>query len=339
MLASRIVQSFFCDQAEPPAQSELPAQRDELQKEGLWTLALERILAARSSLEPSLRAELNVAVAWELQCKAALVEISKATSHLQTRILVFKGCSLALATYPRRGQRSFGDIDMALASEHRQEFNRILTENLGFTTSHLECAHLSRGEVSLDLHHHPLNQLKAVLKPDDDWFQAAVPLHVQMPNFYRLSTRHEFVLSLFHGAKHAFNRASWLVDSLLLANLGDITELAETVEKYNAHTHLWLASECLQQWFQLEFPRELGKLARPPKKFDLFSQTLARKILNRQAPESLGMLTPVWAIRSWLVKSHYLKEALFPGRQPWRQRLEHLSELFRQAYRGLRNQA
>ena len=312
----------------------LRAHRDELSCEGLWGLALERFFQIGDGLPTDLKDEYLRAAAFPLRCLGELRPIEERCRAEGIPLLVFKGCALAFSVYARPVQRSFGDVDLAIPRSHRLRFEEILRE--------LGCWLPRPGDpnsdglvicrdLSLDVHEHPLQQLAEVLPGiPNNWWEEGLPLHPAVPGVMRLPTKWEFLLALFHGAKHAFARANWVVDIAVLARTND-PELAVVVRQYRAGRHLWLAQECLRVWYGVELPESLQAEIRPPGPWELWSRWLCHRILERRAPDFLGMLTPLWVMRGWGSRLKYLWPRVFPkGKNPW-QRLRHFWNRLSQA--------
>lgn len=302
-------------------------QESWLRREGLWIAALE--LAIRSiSLKPAWRKDLLEATAWDLRCRSTLQEIGRAAELHGLQILTFKGCSLSLKHYVAVGQRSFGDIDLAVPPGQRTKLEDQLTQS-GFSLPVAGIAY--RNGLSLDLHEHPLHQLHLGVKLSvEDWWATAEPIGADYGALRTLPTEQEFLLALFHGAKHAFSRANWIADLWVLAHRCEASRLAQVVILHRAGRHLWLAQRCLKMWFSEDFPVQLHGAIRPPSRFDVFSHHLLRLILRRQAPDYLGMLTPIWAIQGFGNKLRYLRSALAPPKgQTAQQRLKRLVDMLK----------
>ncbi len=324
-VATQVVRNLF-DLQPPLSEQELKAYRHHLIREGLWGLALQRSSDHSGGLTEPLKSDYLACVVWEMRCLTVLNEISMRTRALGIPVITFKGCSLAFSGLYRPAQRAFGDIDLAIPLVHRDQFLTILIE-LGYTVT------LSQGEalrdgVFLDLHHHPLHQLANAVEEDPQaWFREAQPLDHRCGNILRLHPRHEFILSLFHGAKHAYSRMNWLVDLALLIRAQDPALLAREVGRYRAGRHLWLAGACMKGWFDLDLPAQLQKVCQPPRAWDPFSPFLLRRILARTAPDYLGMLTPLWATGGLKRRLRYLHSSLFPDNIKLRTRLRQLFKM------------
>jgi hypothetical protein len=295
---------------------ELLAARLSLVREGIWPLALERFLESGGKLPPSAKSELMEAAAWPLRCLAELREIESACQASGIPILVFKGSALAFSTYPKPVQRSFGDIDLAVPRHYRSEFEAIL-EGLGFRLPADDTLAV-RNQLILDLHDHPLNQMANLVGGiPERWWEVSEPLHVSTGQVLRLPHELEFVLSLFHGAKHAYSRANWIVDVAVQCQR-ESEKLAQTVKQFGAQHHLWMAQQCLREWYQLELPPALKAQAVAPGWMDFWSSALLRRVLERRAPDFLGMLTPLWLLPGIRAKLAYLWPVVFPpGRGLW----------------------
>jgi len=311
------------EECSPCCQPELLLSQEAwLRREGLWIAALDWCLRSGSSLETKHRVEHLEAVAWELRVRATLREIGLAAEARGVRLLVFKGCALSLGYYLHPGQRSYGDIDLAVEAKDRAQFEQLL---FGHGFSRPVGTVYYREGLALDLHHHPLHQLSLDLQlGPDPWEQSLVRLPVGYGTVFVLPAEQEFILTLFHGAKHAFSRANWVADLWLISQKRSSKALAEAVAGRQAERHLWLAQQCLQRWFAADFPNELRSVATPPPTLDILSRLLVQQILKRRAPDFVGMLTPLWALQGWRAKWNYLCRALAPvpeeslGQKVWR---------------------
>lgn len=289
----------------------LLSQEAWLRREALWIAALDWCLRSGCALETKYRNEHLEAVGWELSIRATMKELGQAAQARGIRVLVFKGCALSLRYYCYPGQRSYGDIDLAVGPEDRAGFESLLSE-LGFSPPVGTMYY--RGGLALDLHHHPLHQLSLDLQlGPKPWAQSLERLPDDYGAAFILPPEQEFILTLFHGAKHAFSRANWVADLWLLSQKLAPKELAEVVVSQQAGRHLWLARQCLKQWFAADFPEELNRVATPPSRLDIISRLLVRQILKRRAPDFVGMLTPLWALQGWRSKWTYFWRALAPA--------------------------
>ncbi len=310
-IARQVVRNLF-ELEPPPTPEQLQSSHRLLLNEGLWGLALQRCSEYHGGLPENLKSDYMACVLWEMRCLSILKEISLKTEVQGIPVVTFKGCSLAFSGSYQPGQRVFGDIDLAIPREFGQGFLSTLKE-LGYCITERQGEALREG-IFLDLHHHPLHQLTGAIESDpDSWFRESVPLDPRSGQILRLHPKHEFILSLFHGAKHAYSRINWIVDLAVLIRDQDPAMLAQTVRHYRAERHLWLAGQCLKHWFDLDLPPELQQVCRPPSPWDRFSPFLLRRILQRTAPDYLGMLTPLWATRGWKRRLHYLRKSLFPS--------------------------
>lgn len=311
VIAAQVVRNLF-QLDPPPTPEQLKNSHRLLLAEGLWGLALQRCSEHHGGLPERMKSDYMACVLWEMRCLSILKEISLKTEALGIPVVTFKGCSLAFSGSYQPGQRVFGDIDLAIPRPFRNQFLAILRE-LGYAVTEGQGEAMREG-IFLDLHYHPLHQLAGAVECDpDSWFRESVPLDPRSGQILRLHPRHEFILSLFHGAKHAYSRINWIVDLALLIRDQDPAMLAHTVRQYHAERHLWLAGQCLKLWFDIELPPQLRALCRSPRPWDPFSPFLLRRILDRTAPDYLGMLTPLWATRGWKRRLNYLRRSLFPS--------------------------
>ncbi|MBT9585590.1 nucleotidyltransferase family protein [bacterium] len=289
----------------------LLSQEAWLRREALWAAALDWCLRSGRSLEAECRSEHLEAVGWELRIRATLQEIGQAADRRGIQILAFKGCALSLRYYLHPGQRSYGDIDLAVRSEDRAGFEELLFE-LHFSPP-VGTAYYREG-LALDLHTHPLHQLGLDLcLGNEPWWQNLERLPCEYGALSVLRPEQEFILALFHGAKHAFSRGNWVADLWLLSRRQDPKALAEAVTRRRAGRHLWLAQQCLRAWFGADFPVEVQRSGKPAHRFDAFSHALLSLILKRQAPDFLGMLTPLWALKGVKARWSYFWRALSPA--------------------------
>ncbi|MBS2034794.1 nucleotidyltransferase family protein [bacterium] len=324
-IVARVVRSLF-ELESPPGPDEIQSAYRSLQSEGLWGLALQRCSQVHGNLSDTMKSDFMACIIWEMRCLAVLKELSTRTEGLGIPIVTFKGCSLAFSGGYRPGQRAFGDIDLAIPKAGKEKLVMILRE-LGYFVGERQGEALREG-IYLDLHNHPLHQLAGALENDpDSWFREAVPLDPRSGKVLRLHFRHEFILSLFHGAKHAFSRVNWLVDLVILMNQQNPAVLAQAVQHYRAQRHLWLAGECLKHWFDMDLPQALKQACAPPRVWDPVTPFILKRILARTAPDYLGMLTPLWATRGLHKKLRYLQKTLFPDNIGFRARIRQLLKM------------
>lgn len=309
----------------PLSAREVLPHRDTLIAEGLWVSSLECCIHSGQRFSSEIMDEFRSAIAWEVRCRAYLQELSEACWAAGVRPVVFKGACLALVCYPRPGQRAFGDIDIAISTPQRSGFLGVL-RSLGYTISPAgDCA--VRQGLSVDLHHHPLHQMSDFFPSSKHWESSVLPLRDDLVGLGRLSPHHEFVLALLHSGKHAFSRASHVVDLLVMAQRFAPQALVNAVEEYRLGRHLWLASCLAKTWFDLQFPPGMLRLCRSPGRFDVLDRWFAEQVTIRRAPDFLGMLTPLWAITGWRRRLRYLLQTLFPPGRGLGGRLSHLKIL------------
>jgi hypothetical protein len=300
-----------------------------LRREGLLALVAGQLLRARRTVPDSVRQTFLQSMAFEMLCSNVLAEISQAAQARGIPTLAFKGCALAFGLYPQAAQRSFGDIDVAVPARHGNGMEEVL-KDLGF--SQYLCV-FSRDGVTIDLHQHPLHQLTQLVgPPSQEWWDHVQPLSERTGAALRLAHEHEFVLGLFHGAKHSFSRASWLVDLALLAQSADPQRLAEAVARFRARRQLAYAAECLDVWFGWCLPEALCRLA--PRRWNFVERRFVHLVLERKAPDFLGMLTPLSSAPHPWAALLYLMKALYPAGTPRGQRSKQLWGMARSIWRA-----
>ena len=325
-----VVLSLLGCSSQTLSEGDLARLEPELRREGLLMASLEARVSSGRPVPEALKLELVKAMAWELQCRTRLERLGELAGLGGDRVVAFKGISLALSVY-RCGQRSFGDLDVA---PHRGKEEALLASLLEAGAVQLvpEMPEVSFEGVNIDIHSHPLGQLALALElPQERWLASAVPWPIGRSVVLVLAPEHEFLLALFHGSKHCFCRANWLVDAAMLAYHRDPAWLAAAVERHQAGRHLWLAQSCLKDWFGVELPEPLQCAVRQPPRWEIWSWWLRNRILTRNAPAFLGMLTPLWAIRSWRKRLAYLTRLIFPPGIGWKYRVAHLISLLRSA--------
>ena len=299
-----------------------------LHREGLLGLAVDHAIRNQREVPDKLRHTFMQAVAFEMRCGSVLSEISQAASGIQT--LTFKGCALAFGLYPRAGQRAFGDIDVAVPTRDWPGMVEVL-KSLGFAQS-VECL-FNRDGLVVDLHRHPLHQLADLVGPRAlEWWEGLQPLSARTGTAVRLAHEHEFVLALFHGSKHSFSRAGWVVDLALLAQHVDSDRLARAVHRYRAHRQLAYASECLDRWFGLLMPQALSRLA--SRRWNPVERRFVQLVLQRKAPDFLGMLTPVASAPHPWAALVYLLKTLYPPGTPFLQRSQQLLSMMQTIWKS-----
>lgn len=321
-LTGTVVQCLLSETGQFPHPIELASQRESLLREGLWVPCLDALLGQGQPIPEDWHQELRLAVAWVLRCQSTLKTIGDEATRQSLPVLVFKGGSLAFSAYARPAQRSFGDLDLAIPSERRQEFFELLS-GLGFSVS--RSGHLAtQPGLTVDIHEHPLAHLREQLGlPPDQVWRADLHRTCEMTGgCWHLRSEEEFLVALFHASKHAFSRLNWLLDLLLLARRCDAARVVGLVREYRAEKHLWLARHCAQNWWNQALGSDWKLVTSPPR--DLLSGWLVERVTRRRAPDFLGMLTPLWAIRGWRPRLNYLWHSLFPGDTPLGLRLRQL---------------
>lgn len=291
-----------------------------LRREGLLGLTVDQLLQARQEIPQDVSQLFKQAVVFEMRCGGILCELSRLAAERGIEVLTFKGCALAFGLYPRRGQRTFCDIDLAVRPSDHSGMVELL-KSLGYhfdDTGH----RFTRQGLTLDLHDHPLHQLSDLVGPQSQtWWNYLRPLSERTGLTRRLAHEHEFVLGLFHGAKHSFSRAGWIVDLALLAARLEEETLLRVITDYRLQRHLLCANACLREWFELELPGFPARLLRA------LPNALERKflqlVIQRKAPEFLGMLTPLSAAKNVTAAWRYLRSSLYPaGVSPWERTLQ-----------------
>lgn len=290
---------------------------DALRREGLSGLVIDRMLQLGHPVPDALKVGLRRAMAYQMGCCSALEELSH---HCQFPLLTFKGCALAFGVYPRSGQRSFGDIDVAVPVHHWPQL-LVCLEDLGWnlTSTGTHTLTFVRGPVTLDLHRHPLNQLEQLVGPpaQEFWSQASV-LSEKTGQTLSLSSEHELVLALLHAAKHAFSKATWLVDIAVLANRLEPEAIQSCLSRFQLHRH-WLWSSYLIQHLL-----GISLSPQPTLKPNLLDRYFLDRVVRRSAPDFLGSLTPLAAAPSFSAGAQYLTEAMYPGNSSVFQRTSRL---------------
>lgn len=298
------------------ASVEEPPNWPEIQREGLLGFALEHCRARGLAVPEDIRLLWLRSLAFEMRCRQVLEQISE----LRVPVLVFKGCSLTFHLYPRPGLRACGDIDLAARPEHWPALRSGL-EKLEF--QEIARGQFHRGVVGVDLHEHPLHQLTELIGPKSrEWWRDARPLWEDRPFLRRLSLEHEFILTLLHASKHAFSRAGWVVDVALLAQRADPDSLAEAVTHYRARRQLAYAKHCLNNWFEWNFPTQLQAVAWT--RLTRLEKRFLKVVLERRAPDFLGMLTPLGSADNPYRALRYLLRSLYPTNARFWQRSREL---------------
>lgn len=298
----------------------------DIQREGLLGFGVEHWRTHGRAVPDDVRLAWIRSVAFELRCRQTLEQISKC----EIPIIVFKGCSLASYAYPRPGLRSFGDIDLAAAPEHWP----ILRKNLGLMGfREYSPAQFSNQGLAIDLHSHPLHQLTGLVGPKSkEWWALARPLWPEFPSLLRLTLEHEFVLTLFHASKHAFSRAGWVIDAALLAQIGEPDRLADAVRHFKVRRQLAYTQYCLQSWFDWRFPEPLQESRFP--RLMKWEKSFLKLVLERRAPDYLGMLTPLSSAHNLQAALGYLVRTLYPDKTQLLQRTKQLLGMAR-TWKGL----
>ncbi len=293
-------------------QTETELDWAKVRQEGLLGLVANQFIRDKQSVPQEYYLAFMQSVAFQMRCASELAELSQAAQKRGIQVLTFKGCALAFSTYPRMGQRAFGDIDLAVQPCDWQGMLEVLRD-LGFSA--LTPPVFARDSIVVDLHRHPLHQLAELVGPrSQEWWNEIQPLSQATGSTFRLSTAHEFVLALLHGAKHAFSRAGWLVDIALLSQAPNIQEIANAVQRFRATHQLSYAARCLEAWFGFQLPSELSTLVR--KKSNRLETRFVELVIQRRAPEILGMLTPVTSAPSICSAARYLRNSLYPAHIP-----------------------
>lgn len=304
---------------------ETPLDWQTIRREGLLGLSALHQLETGGEVPAEIRLVLNQAVAFEMSCGAILKEVGRAAAARGISLLTFKGCALAFGLYPRAGQRAFGDIDLAVRPGDWQATVDMLQE-MGFVLSY-GCLFTRQG-ITVDLHRHPLHQLARLVGPRcQEWWESAVPLSERTGPVLRLAHQHEFVLGLFHSAKHSFARSGWVVDLALLAQHVDPSLLCEVVVRYRTTRQLAFAAECLEVWFGQSLPQPLDALA--SRRWNVAERRFMGLVLQRKAPDFLGMLTPLASAPSLRAGLEYLVGSLYPPGTPVWGRTRQLWEMLR----------
>ncbi len=234
-----------------------------------------RRLAARHGMAAMLEREVGVREGFDwntgrnLRMTGELAGILRAFDGESMRVISYKGPALAWLAYGDLGSREFGDLDLLIERDSFSKAFDLMTK-LGYeaeidleagswsaftaTTNVLAWWHPSK-EVSVELHWE--------LSP---WY---LPFPIGFDNLYgrrqlsypggreveTLSTEDLLVFLCLHGAKHGWERMSWIID------LGGLIRRAERIDWRRMMLD---ARECRRAvWLGLALAREVTKVPLP----------------------------------------------------------------------------
>ncbi|MBN1983299.1 MAG: nucleotidyltransferase family protein [Chitinivibrionales bacterium] len=171
------------------------------------------------------------AVVFKDYCIQKLKELQPALST-NGRVVLIQGFSLFDCIYQEPVCRSMGDIDLYLPDGNVASVRSVLSEN-GFTALQPYENVWRFKSLHIDLHDDLWGcdrvPARAAFKPHQPVEFRACSI---VPGFFVLSDRFLLLHSLFHSLKHAFNKAVWMADMLLLYRKGYFS-LLHDIDKLN----------------------------------------------------------------------------------------------------------
>ena len=300
-------------------------------REGLRGIVLDALLATQGELDLPSKHELLEAIAWEWRCANALKTLGLAAQARGVEILVFKGVALALAVYPRPGLRRFGDIDLCVQPNHLNTLHSVLFE-LGYQRFE-DVSVYNCGGVFVDVHTHPLHQLAQYVSPQLDWWAGAEILSSRTGPVLRLRYELELALCLLHGAKHSFSKGTWLVDLAFLIRLVGQAGLENLSQDFDIHGHLYYAFTLLESCLGVPVPTRAWSMSKAPRHYVFLHTVFLNLMLQRRAPQFMGMLTPLMAIRPAQARFRYFFHTILPAEKSIPQRVLELWGMILELYR------
>lgn len=244
--------------------------------------------------------------------KALLTQLGQFSQKQQVDFIVFKGGALLYDIYPA-GARSLTDLDVWVRPEQMQTAEELLL-SAGYRRMR-DFSVFSKRDWTIDLHDNPLHQLRNVWQYDiDELWKNSTILSNETGPLRRLSLEDEYAVALAHGTKHGFNKARWLIDIALLARAADPAKLNRRLNQSPilAKFHHY-AALLLERVFDCQLPDALA----PGQKFNFLDKLFLKKVQQRTAGETFGMLIPVATIPTWSAKLEYLHTLLFPEGHTW----------------------
>jgi hypothetical protein len=282
------------------------------------------MLLREDNQNPAIRSHRLEDVLREMNWKGRLAALDQEMAKLGMSGVVFKGGAAIYGLYEVVGIRPLSDVDLWISSPDLEPTANLL-QQLGYARASGQPGNFTDAGWSIDLHASPLHQLDPGFVLDlKRYFTESQPLFPNACALRRLRPEHEFVVTLLHATKHAFNRTIWLVDLMLQMQRIALDELVGIVEESGATRCLEYACLLLER----RFGYRVHLTARP--RLNAIELAYVHGCSSGQAPAWLGMLIPVFSIHGFRKRCAYFRKALFPDGVTV-QRLSRLLDLTRTA--------
>lgn len=249
---------------------------------------------------------------------AQLHEVDQAFHKSGLEAVAFKGCSFHPEVYPVLGTRPVSDLDLWVQARHFPEAERVLVSR-GYRRVPGIGSNYLRDGGAIDLHRNPLNQLAPVFPLAQSWWEARQPLGA-FQAIRRLPNEEALIATALHGLKHSFRRLLWLLDVALLGRLACPIRTAQLARQLGCQRMLSLCDALVLGLLLEQAPY--------PMDWNTWELRLLATVPSRTAPESAGMLLPLFSDASWWRKCWYGLSAAYAGGSCGGSRIGRLWEIF-----------
>jgi len=249
-----------------------------------------------------------------------LQELDDALHGLE--VVVFKGASFYPAVYPALGTRPVSDLDVWVRAGDLPRLEQALV-SLRYQRLPGLGINYHRQGLAVVVHMNPVHQFRRVFPLSPAWWDSRRPLET-LHSIRQLPFEEAYLVTALHGLKHAFRRLLWLLDVALLRQLACPERTAVLARQLGCVRLLQVCDALIQDMFYAQ-PLDA-------RQWTAWELQFMRGVLTRRAPESAGMLVPLWSEAPWWRKVHYAAEAAYAeGANGW-SRAERLLEILRKLW-------
>jgi hypothetical protein len=248
-----------------------------------------------------------------------LQEVDQALQQVGLEAVVFKGGSFHPQVYPTLGTRPVSDLDLWVQPKQLPQIEDTLV-SLKYQRLPGVCINFHRDNgQAIDLHTDPLSQFRRVFPLSRAWWESRQPLGT-LKAIRQLPLEEALIVTALHGLKHAFRRLMWLLDVALLRRLACPIRTAKLARQLGCQRMLDLCDALIDYLF-LDKPLNQANWNR-------WELHFLEAVRSRTAPESAGMLLPLFSEAPWWRKLFYAVEAAYAeGATGW-SRVGRLFEIF-----------
>jgi hypothetical protein len=259
-----------------------------------------------------------------------LQEVDQAFHQAGLDAVVFKGGSFHPQVYPALGTRPVSDLDLWVQPGQLPQVEQALVA-LNYQRLPGVCINFHRENgQAIDLHTDPLSQFRRVFPLSKVWWESRQPLGT-LKAVRQLPLEEALIVTALHGLKHAFRRLMWLLDVALLRRLACPIRTAKLARQLGCQRMLDLCNALIDDLF-------LGK-PMDTAQWNRWELQFLQAVKSRTAPESAGMLLPLFSEAPWWRKAIYAIEAAYAeGATGW-SRVGRLLEIFSNLWKWSSNRA